>query len=362
MAKIGTTPVASRYDGIPVGPRVAYLFETQEGVPVDGTNSMLRELSPFTFRLVPPEALLETAASSEDNAVDLIQAASLGASTGGVAAEVSRALSTVTITNTSVSAQVTLEQFVALGQFYTGSSNTFISTLADAFQAADVALQLQRILAAEPLTLLVNPTEMSIQFTKIQNYQSRTRYGYEFESWGEDQPTISISGTTAGFVAGAVNITSPFGAQVSSSNSSVSGYQEAARRDSAAWQNFVSLYHFYRNNGYIYDTINRSEAHLFVGSVAIDYDQWTYVGSIESFSYRVEAESPHKVTFDLEFRVSRRYDRSASASTVMPQRSPTSPRTPLFGSSGTSLNNQLTTSGSNHSELSQTPLDILGGG
>lgn len=366
MAKLGTAPAASRYDGIPAGPRFAYMFETQEGIPVDGTNSLLRDLAPFTLRLVPPDALLEVAASSESSAIDLIGAAALGSEFGSVtASEVAKALATVTVTGSASSGQVSLEQFVALGQFYSGSTDTFISTLADAFQAADIALQLQRILAAEPLTLLVNPSEMSVQHTKIQSYQSRTRFGYEFEAWGEEQPTISISGSTAGFVAGAVDTSSPYGAQESGEASSVTGYQAAARRDSAAWQNFMALYHFYRNNGYIYDTINGSEAHLFIGSVAIDYDQWTYVGHIESFSYRMEEESPHKVTFDLEFKASRRYDRALAASTVLPQDAPTtSPtRTNLFSGAGTSLSGRLTTSAASPSvsNVAQTPIDILGG-
>ena len=363
MAKLGTAPAANRYDGIAGGPRFAYLFETQEGIPVDGTNEFLRNLSPFTLRLVPPDALLSVAASSESEYVGLIDAAALGSATSGVAAQVSTALSTVTVTGTASASQVSVEEFVALGQFYAGSSEAFISTLADAFQAADIALQLRRILAAEPLTLLVNPTELSIQHTKIQSYQSRTRFGLVFEAWGEEQPTISISGTTAGFVAGAVDASSPYGAQTTGQASSVTGYQPAARRDSAAWQNFSSLYHFYRNNGYIYDTIRGSEAHLFVGAVAIDYDQWTYVGHIESFSYRLDGESPHRVTFDMEFRASRRYDRALSSTTVRPQDAPTTSLTRAGPGGGTSLSSWTAASApsATSSNIGQTPIDILGG-
>jgi hypothetical protein len=374
MAKIGTAPAANRYDGIPVGPRFAYLFETQEGLPIDGTNSLLRDLSPFTLRLIPPDALLEASATSESGVaneaatVDLIQAAALGSSTGGVADQVATALSTVLVTgSTAESTLGELERFVATGQFFTQSSAAFVSTLADAFTAADIALQIQRILNAEPLTLLVNPSDMSVSYTKIQSYQSRTRFGYVFEAWGEDQPTISFSGMTAGFVAGAVDVANPSGAQVSGEASSVTGYQEAARRDSAAWQNFMALYHFYRNNGYIFDTIGGSEAHLFIGSVAIDFDQWTYVGHIESFSYRFEEGSPHKVSFDLEFKVSRMYDRAVSSAVVLPQTAPTvSPTRTGFvtggSSSGASFSGRSATSAAStpSSEVAQTPVDILG--
>lgn len=377
MAKIGDAPVAARYDGIATGPKFAYLFETQAGLPVDGTSALLRDMSPFTLRLLPPDALLDAAAAtgatgasttvgSGEASVDLIEQAALGAATGGVANDVADALKTVTVGGTGdVTAQ--LESFVAAGKFYTTNDSQSVSMLADAFTAADIALQLRKILDAEPLVLLVNPSEMNVQYTKVQTYQTKTRYGYVFEAWGEEQPSISFSGSTAGFVAGAASTSSPMGAQETGEASSVSGYQAAARRDSAAWQNFAALYHFYRNNGYIYDTISGSEAHLFVGSVAIDYDQWTYVGHIETFSYRFEEESPLRVTFDMDFKVSRMYDRHVSSQVVVPLTSPT--QSPTWSNSGatrqgTALNTrQADTALQDFGDaVSQTPLDLLGGG
>lgn len=368
MAQIGTADNASRYDGIATGPRFAYLFETQAGTPVDGTNARLRDLSPFTLRLIPPDALLDAASDSGDSAsttvgsgtasVDLITDAALGASGGGITTSVATALNKVTVTGTSGDVVAQLTSFVASGKFYS-SKDPSVSTLADALTAADIALQLKKILDAEPLTLLVNPNEMTVQYTKLQTYQTRTRFGYVFEAWGEEQPTISFSGTTAGFVAGSGDAPNPR----ATSTSSVSGYQAAARRDSAAWQNFAALYHFYRNNGYIYDTIGGSEAHLFIGSVAIDFDQWTYVGSIESFGYRFEEGSPLHVTFDMEFKVSRMYDRQASSSTVMPMTSPTQSGTSAQGGqSGTPISNQSPIRVTVSDGTSQTPVELLGGG
>lgn len=369
MANIGDTPAAARYDGITTGSKFAYLFETQAGVPVDGTNAMLRDLSPFTLRLLPPDALLDASADSGSTSstltgsgtasVDLITSAALGGDTGKVTETVRTALSTVTAGGTAEQ----LSSFVAAGKFYTTNDSASVSTLADAFTAADIALQLQKILDAEPLVLLVNPSEMTVQYTKVQSYQTKTRFGYVFEAWGEDQPTISFSGSTAGFVAGAAGGEDPR----AESSSSVSGYQAATRRDSAAWQNFAALYHFYRNNGYIYDTVSKSEAHLFVGSVAIDYDQWTYVGHIESFSYRFEEGSPLHVTFDMEFKVSRMYDRHVSSQAVVPLSSPTQNATGYgtigSGRSATSLDGReaLASLGRALTEFSQTPLTLLGG-
>ena len=379
MAQIGTADIASRYDGIATGPRFAYLFETQEGIPVDGTNALLRQLSPFTLRLIPPDALLDAASDSAIGSanqngttnssstvvgsgtasVDLITDAAIGAyGSGLLATSVATALNKVTVTGTSGDVVAQLTSFIASGKFYT-SKDPSVSTLADAFTAADIALQLEKMLAAEPLTLLVNPTEMTVQYTKVQTYQTRTRYGYVFEAWGEEQPTISFSGSTAGFVAGSADAPNPR----ATSTSSVSGYQAAARRDSAAWQNFAALYHFYRNNGYIYDTIGGSEAHLFIGAVAIDYDQWTYVGHIESFGYRFEEGSPLHVTFDMEFKISRMYDRQVSSATVSPMHSPTGNATSVPTGSGTPIQSQTPVRVTlSDGGTSQTPVELLGGG
>jgi hypothetical protein len=352
MAKIGTAPAANRYDGLGVGSMLAYTFETQEGTPIDGTNASLRDFSPFTIRLIPPDALLAQSTTPSD-AVDLINAAALGASTTVQSTSVATMLRTVMATGTSGDPTGQLESFVANGQFFTNADSTFESTLADAFAAADIALQLERILAAEPLILLVNPTTMSIQRTKLQSFQSRTRYGIIFEAWGEEQAVISFSGTTAGFVAGGVDTSNPYGAQVTGETSSVSGYQAAARRDSAAWQNFQSLYFFYKNNGYIYDTVRKSNAHLFIGAVAIDYDQWTYVGHIESFSYRFDENMPHRVEFDMEFKASKVYDRAASSSAVAPLNTSSSGTTQAISfSSGAAQS-----SASSTTEYGQVPLD-----
>lgn len=315
--------VASEYNGIPVGPRLAYSFETQAGVPVDGTNPHARDQSPFVLRFVIPEALrtmrvLSTAdVTSQAQNVNLIgNAALMGGAQIGSGASGSPVLNTSNIN--------LMESFVSAGQFFTQQKSGFVSTLADAYTAADIALQVARLTQVPPLVLLVNPKELSITYNKTQSYQTRTRKGYVFEAFGEEQPTMSISGTTAGFVAGG------------NAPGAVSGYQWAARRDSAAWQNFVSLYHMYRNNGYIFDTVNRTEAHLFIGSIAIDYDQFTYEGHIESFSFSFDSAMPLRVEFQMEFHVSRMFDNDNGGAPVLPLRSAGGAST-LNSSMGTAL-------------------------
>jgi hypothetical protein len=60
-----------------------------------------------------------------------------------------------------------------------------------------------------------------------------------------------------------------------------------------------------------------------IGAIAIDYDQMTYVGTIMSFDYEYKAESPHRLEWNMEFKVSRMYDNSESPVVVLPQYTPT---------------------------------------
>lgn len=335
MAKIGEAEAADRYDGIAVGPRLDYTWEVQSNLPVDGSNSLLRDLSPFTLRFVPPDALLVAAAAEANlEPVDLITAAAQGADRNALAAQLSEKLAAVSPITAGDS---TLATFVANGQVLSTSGTDYYPTIANAAQAADIALQLKRMLAAPPLTLLVNPREMSITYTNIQNYSTRTRLGFVFERWGEDQPSITFSGSTGAFMAGAADApgTDVYTAQSSGTTTVVSGMQFASKRDSAAWQNLMALLHFYRSNGYIYDTLNKTEAHLFIGAIAIDYDQWTYVGHIESFEYTYDEGQPNRVEWSMEFKVGRMYDNSEATYAVLPMSAPTtSPSDPKYGGMG----------------------------
>jgi outer membrane biogenesis lipoprotein LolB len=403
MARLGSAPPAARYAGVAVGPRLAYTFETQTGIPVDGTNASLRNMSPFTLRMIVPDALLgmvegeaqaaaqslaalnalaladqalalsgntgATARLAESNAraasagdlaknVGIIGSAATGSNANGTANATARALARVSaIGDVSQESIAQLQSFVASGKFFNGQDSGFVSTLADAYTAADIALQLSNMLAMEPLTLLVNPTEMTVTHARIQTYQQRGRNGYIFEAWGADRPTISFSGSTAGFVAGAPDPSNGYAAQVDLTTTTASGYQSAARLDSAAWQNFMALYQFYRNNGYIYDTIGGSEAHLFIGSVAIDYDQFTYVGNIDSFEFTFDAQSPHRVDFNMEFHVTRIYDNDKSSAAVAAMTSG-----PLNPSPAVSLTRDVGTGRQlDPTDVSTVPFDLLPG-
>ena len=194
----------------------------------------------------------------------------------------------------------------------------------DLQQAVSAINQLNRALLTPALTLMVNPETLTITYGKKQVYTDRNRFNYIFQSWGEEQPRLSITGKSAGFVVGSRDGrisdfgSTGFGTQ---ETASVSGYQYASKWDSAAWQNLMTLFAFYRNNGYIYDTAGRpkSEAHLFIGNVEISYDQWVYIGNFENFQYSYEETKQHgAVEFSFEFVVSFMYDRGQQQSVVRP--------------------------------------------
>ena len=390
MAKIGTTPANNRYSGIAVGPGTVFEQEIQDNLPVDGTNASNIAYSPFTLRILPPDILVDNQVvleairtleesegeintvgelasaleASNATSVGLLTAAAQGANTLARASSVAQALEQVTVVDVNTTL---LRQVVAEGQFRSDRSSEYQSTIVDSATAADIALQLQQIINAPPLTLLVNPTSMDLSFTKLQSYSSRVRNGFIFEAWGMEQPKISFSMSTGGFYAGATS-SGQFDPFLGTTNVR-SGLMWASKLDSAAWQNFQALYTFYLNNGYIYDILGRSEAHQFIGTIAISYDQWTYVGHIESFDYSYDENMPHRVEFNMEFVASRIFDNAESPAVVLPQTAPTaSVSDPRYSSrqrtrgntSAGQIKSRISVSTPSEEDLAQIPLDLIG--
>jgi hypothetical protein len=202
-----------------------------------------------------------------------------------------------------------------------GQSAANQTAVSDLDQALNVLVQLNRMSATPPLTLLVNPEMMNVTYGKKQQYQDRNRFNYIFQAWGEEQVRLNFSGRSAGFVAGAAGSqeqfflrrdeTPPFDPHNPIRTDTVSGYQWASKRDSAAWQNLMSLFTIYRNNATIYNELDRSEAHLWVGNVQIAFDQMVYLGQFENFNYSYSETKQHgAIDFKFDFVASFMYDLS----------------------------------------------------
>lgn len=322
-------PIA--YQGLRTGPDISIEYEQNRALPVEMSDSLLRGLSPFMLQVEPPFIFGDDGGFQNRpiNSINVDRYSSAQQRTDRYnAARTSLAQSG--ILNISTNAQG-VEEFVTKnasgrndnrgpdGNFVDGTGQGTgrlgKPAIADVYVATDIAWQLSATLNTPPLVLLINPNNLVMTRNKIQQYQDRSRFGYIFHGWGEEQPKLSITAKCGAFVSGG------------------RGVQFASKRDSAAWQNLMNAFHLFKNNGYIHDTIGRSFAHHHVGVLSIHYDGWVYYGHMESFSYSYEDSSNvlGGVEFSMEFGVSLEVDTSPSSLAVQPMRAPTpSPSDPRY--------------------------------
>jgi hypothetical protein len=333
--QVKTPAPPDAFRGLQVGPEAGMEWEAPTARTVDGSRPDLRLLSPFILRVEPPAILGELSGDPTHHQVakgDLFTSAYVGSSAfvharkalqgapdndlpyGAGAAEVlvkggEGTLSDKKVTEGKINVPTNGKGNPGrLGQ----------PAIADVWTALDIATQLKAVKSTPPLVLLINPTTMSKSFTKLQQFTERTRFGYVFQAWGEEQPTMSITARCGAFISGG------------------RGVQWASRRDSASWQNLVGAFHFYRNNGYIYDTVGKSNAHLMVGALSIHYDGWIYYGHMSSFSYAFnEQNTKGGIEFSLDFTISAMVDTAQQTTLISPMRPPNpDPKSARFQNSG----------------------------
>ena len=303
-----------KYRGLTTGPESVRTFETVTGLPVDGSNAGARTSefgSVFRFRLLPPEALVGALQSGASPNIRLLDAATQSSSKlpkGRQRAYLKRTLlpglSEETIKDAGTLVTLGGAVFDAANP---GKADT--PAISDLEQASAVLAQLGEILRAEPLQLLINPQSLRISYTKKQNYSERTRMGFVRQAWGEEQGKLSIEGKIGAFISGAFT-------QVDKSR----GAQWSSKGDSPAFQNLMDLLQVFKHAGYIYDTLGKSQAHLWIGSVAIEYDQWVYIGHIESMNYSYDESAPNGgMAFSLEFTAQQVMDLADPVYTVSPE-------------------------------------------
>jgi len=320
-----------------VGPDTSLTYEYTTGQPVSGTNAWLRTLSPFCIRLVPPLHYL----SNPDVLASLMLGANMEAGTTDNPIRLGLYDAANSSSNSFVSAQAAMQQSKGVAALLAGGTqeagvtqggrgttsapsaagtsgdSTMEPALCDYDVAVDMMSQLKSIINAPPLYLLINPETMSISYAKIQQFSERTRYGYIYQTWGEEQPKLTFSGRIGAFYSTGTSDNNGW-------TTTPSGVQFASKRNSAAFKNLMTLFTYYKNNGYIYDNIGKSNAMQHVGLVAIDYDGYTYLGNFNSFGWGYE-EALHGggISFDLDFTVVQKYDNKGGIQTPpMPQKSP----------------------------------------
>ncbi len=145
-----------------------------------------------------------------------------------------------------------------------------------------------------PLRFLVNPSSFKVSSEKIISDGTGGRYGPIVEHWGDGQDKIDMSGKLAAFMVG-----DPGG-------NSFGGLNRSARNFSASFQNFLSLYLIYRNNGALYmesGVQGQPKTFAAVGSVYIYYDGTLYIGSFDTFSFTESEEQPYTLEYNGAFTV-----------------------------------------------------------
>jgi hypothetical protein len=313
------------YKGLQTGPEFGIDYVANQTLPISQSEKLLRSLSPFTIQVeaplvfgnIPPETgknkrkrvgVFEAAAAASDHSFSysrqrIAQTPYSRIGYGGSVEEViARNSSGVQNQRMGDDGRKTNRD----GANGSGGGRLGEPAIVDLQVAVDIAMQVSAIVGTPPLVFLINPQSLQITTTKIQQFTERSRHGYIFQAWGEDQPVMAIS------------------ARIGAYMSSGRGLQFASRRDSAAYQNLMSVVHFYKNNGYIHDTVGRSNAHHHVGALSIRYDQWVYYGHMQSLSFSTDDTTTQLggLTFELQFVVSAMLDTSQNVTVVQPMRAP----------------------------------------
>lgn len=328
-------------------------YETQNTVPIDGSKASLRAFSPFVLRVLLPTVLGEAfsvlnvtrppptdgventrtrvdyanAIRSLNQSRDLseetyLKQSALGTLIPGLSStstqDIERAISNSAL-NQSVSQ--------AIG---TRNTNRIVPAISNDASALAALLQLRRLMDIPPLCLYINPSSLSVSYSKIAQFQERTRYGYIYQAWGEELTKVSFSCTIGAFTAGK---------QSSTQTNIATGVQYASKRDSAAFQQLMAVLSMYQSSAYIQDTSanatgRQSRANLLVGNTAIEYDQMVYVGHMDSFSYTEEDANEHGgFKFDIDFTAVKVYDVAQPKMSISPENSPSNFYNPSASSS-----------------------------
>ncbi|MFA6233683.1 MAG: hypothetical protein WC824_05755 [Bacteroidota bacterium] len=316
---VSNPPPPNAFRELTLGPTTTIEVTPNQQSPVDGSDAYIRGLSPFVIQVELPLVFgqdggftnqtsnnvnINTFANA-NGAVDLYANARSSVAASGIGTLALRNLGIPANPSPTVGQTNKAPDGANVSDTGQGSSRLGFPAIADQNVAMDIATQLATALNAPPLVLLINPHTMSMSLTKVQSFQDRTRYGYIYHIWGEEQPKLSINTKCGAFISGG------------------RGVQFASKQDSASWQNLMNLFRFYKHNGYIHDTIGKSNAHHFVGALSITYDGWIYYGHMESFSWNFEETVQNGgIDFTLEFTVSRAVDTSSPVFAVTPMLSP----------------------------------------
>jgi hypothetical protein len=148
-----------------------------------------------------------------------------------------------------------------------------------------------------PLRLLVNPQSFRVSAEKLISSGNWGRNGPIIEHWGENQDKIEGSGKIAAFYS------------MDANNSNGPGLTRTARQFSTSYQNLLSLFLLYKNNGGVWfpDPLlpgnSRVKNLSVVGSVYLYFDEILYIGSFDNLSLTESDSAPHTLDYSFSFTV-----------------------------------------------------------
>jgi hypothetical protein len=187
------------------------------------------------------------------------------------------------------------------------NANLNASAVGQKFLNAQVAMinatlaAIQQMQKTPPLKMLVNPQSFKLSAEKIISDGEWGRNGPIVEHWGENLDKLEASGKVAAFYS--VDATG---------GSSGPGITRVARQYSQAYQNFLSLWLLYKNNGGVwlppYIPANGSNSSQVsnlsvVGSIYLYYDNILYIGSFDSFNLTESETAPYTLEYNFSFTV-----------------------------------------------------------
>lgn len=176
------------------------------------------------------------------------------------------------------------------------------TNLGKAFAAAQASTAklmqaaLEQMANTPPLRLLVNPQSFRVSAEKLIASGGWGRNGPIIEHWGENQDKIEGSGKIAAYYSMEAN--KPNG-----------GLTRAGRQFSTSYQNLLSLFLIYKNNGGVWfpDPLLPSNVRgnnlSVIGSVYLYYDNILYIGSFDSLNLSETDGAPFTLEYTFSFTV-----------------------------------------------------------
>lgn len=342
------------FQGLSTGSGFSRDYEAQETIPMDGSRSDLRTYSPFVIRVLPPAILGEMGSDVLPSGLNPQRGPRQGSvresnrdrtdysttvrgisgsppSYSSYEAMIHNGSAIPGLTSTSVATIQSKYDSARFSQIFgpvtqqslnggrIGPTTAITPAMTNDLSALNILLQVKRLMSVPPLLMLINPQSMKVEHTKIAQHQERSRYGFIYQAWGEELPKISFTFKIGAYTVGGSGSQGP------------SGVQRASRRDSAAFQQLMTLLTIFQSGGKIQDTIQNSRASFMVGNIAIEYDQKTYVGHFDTFNLgEDESQQNGGLQFDMDFTAIRIFDHAQPSYVVSPMTSPSNP----FSTSG----------------------------